>query len=922
MDNQGIISLELDSTQITANEGDATVEVTIIRSQGSDGRVTVDYRSVESSATADSDYTSVSGTAIFEDGETSQTISIPIFEDNLAEGVENFNFTIDNVTVGAVLLAPRTAFITIEDNDFIPGADVFNGNQYLLTSDILTWQQAQAEAENLGGNLVTINDRSEETWLRNSFGNVEQLWIGFNDNETEGQFQWSSEQAVTYTNWAAGEPNDFDGVQDFAVLNFGGAGEWDDAFNNNIFRGIIEIGGANPTSSQGGGGFGEEPIQQTIVSGLTFPTAIDWTPDGSTMFIAEKSGVIKAFTNGQLLPTPVIDLSSQVNEFLDRGLIGLAVHPDFFNGSPYLYAAYTYDPPEVFANTGMAGPDGEGNRAGRLSRITIDLNSLTAVPGSEVVLVGTNSTWNNFNGFVNSAVDIDEPPALGIVNQVPDFLAADSTSHSVGAVRFGPDGALYLSNGDGTSFNVVDPRTMRVQELDNLSGKILRIDPITGEGLPDNPFYNGDPNSNPSKIYQYGLRNSFRFNINPQTGVLYIGDVGWGTWEEVNLGGAGANFGWPYYEGGNGINIPAPGYESFPEAQAFYASGEEATNAILALNHNTDNINAIVMGDLYTGNAYPNEYKGDLFFSDLAQGIVRNVSFDDSGDITDVEVFTEGANNVVEIVQGPDENLYFVDLNQGIVGRWEFERTDIPPTVLNEIADLEVTENADSETIDLSNVFFDDDGDELTFSIQNNSHEELVTTELNGSDLNLDFIDGQLGTAEITVRATANGEFIDETFAVTVTENHLDSPIYRFQSNITPGTYLYVGEAERNSINQNFADSFTEEGLAFNVSSDAEDELIPLFRLQSIQRPGTYLYVGEQERNNINSDPNFSNSFIEEGIAFYVYGVGAGIETPFTRFQNADLPGTYLYATGAEADSIRNGFSNFIEEGFAFEAGT
>ena len=826
MDDQGVISLERDSTQIIANEGSPTVEVTIVRSQGSDGTVTVDYRSVGNSATADSDYGSVSGTATFNQGETSQTISIPIFEDDLAEGVETFNFTIDNVTGGAGLLAPRTAFITIEDNDFIPGAQVFNGNQYLLTSDILTWPAAQAEAESLGGNLVTINDRTEETWLRETFGNVEQLWIGFNDNETEGQFQWSSNQAVTYTNWAVGEPNDFDGVQDFAVLNFGGAGEWDDAFNNNIFRGIIEIGGANPTSSQDGGGFGEEPIRQTIVSGLTLPTAIDWTPDGSTMFIAEKSGVIKAFTNGQLLPTPVIDLSSQVNEFLDRGLIGIAVHPDFFNGSPYLYASYTYDPPEVFANTGIAGPDGEGNRAGRLSRITIDADSLTAVPGSEVVLVGTNSTWNNFNGFVNSAVDIDEPPALGIRNQVPDFLAADSTSHSVGAVRFGPDGALYLSNGDGTSFNVVDPRTLRVQSLDNLSGKILRIDPITGEGLPDNPFYNGDPNSNPSKIYQYGLRNSFRFNINPQTGVLYIGDVGWGTWEEVNVGGAGANFGWPYYEGGNGINIPAPGYESFPEAQAFYSSGEEATNAILALNHNTDNINAIVMGDLYTGNAYPNEYRGDLFFNDLGQGIVRNISFNDSGDITDVEVFTEGANNVVEIVQGPDENLYFVDLDDGVVGRWEFETT----------------------------------------------------------------------------------------------ENNLDSPIYRFQSNITPSTYLYVTEGERNSIKQNFAESFIEEGLAFNAAIEPEDDLIALYRFQNTQRPGTYLFVGEEERNSIKADSNLSNIFNEEGIAFHVYGAGAGEETPFFRFQNSLLPGTYIYATGAEADNILVNFPHFINEGIAFEA--
>ena len=80
------------------------------------------------------------------------------------------------------------------------------------------------------------------------------------------------------------------------------------------------------------------------------------------------------FVDGQLQATPVIDFSERVNEFQDRGLLDIAVHPDFFNGSPYLYAAYTYDPPEVFDNENneIAGPDGSGNRAGRLGKFTVD----------------------------------------------------------------------------------------------------------------------------------------------------------------------------------------------------------------------------------------------------------------------------------------------------------------------------------------------------------------------------------------------------------------------------------------------------------------------------------------------------------------------------------------------------------------------
>ncbi len=151
-------------------------------------------------------------------------------------------------------------------------------------------------------------------------------------------------------------------------------------------------------------------------------------------------------------------------------------------------------------------------------------------------------------------------------------------------------------------------------------------------------------------------------------------------------------------------------------------------------------------------------------------------------------------------------------------------------------------------------------------------------------------------------------------------DNNLNTPIYRFQSNVTPGTYLFVGDEERQNINQNFANSFTEEGIAFNAAIEPNSELLSLFRFQSSQRPGTYLFAGEAERNSINTDPNLSNAFTEEGIAFYIYGVGAGEATPFSRFQNSLIPGTYLYATGFEADNIRANFSNFIEEGIAFEA--
>ena len=113
-------------------------------------------------------------------------------------------------------------------------------------------------------------------------------------------------------------------------------------------------------------------------------------------------------------------------------------------------------------------------------------------------------------------------------------------------------------------------------------------------------------------------------------------------------------------------------YQNLPEAEAFYNSGTQVTPAILALNHQTTGINAIIIGDIYTGSIYPAKFQGDLFFNDLGQGIVRNISFDALGNVSDVEIFSTESQFVVQIAQGPDGNLYYVDLDDGIVGRWNF----------------------------------------------------------------------------------------------------------------------------------------------------------------------------------------------------------------------------------------------------------
>jgi glucose/arabinose dehydrogenase len=405
-------------------------------------------------------------------------------------------------------------------------------------------------------------------------------------------------------------------------------------------------------------GFSTEPV----VTGLPSPTTIAWAPDGR-MFIAQKDGQVRVFQNGVLLPTPFIDLSAEVNDYWDRGLLGIAIHPDFPD-TPYVYLLYTYDPPGVTAN-------GSGARVARLLRVSADPNNTNlALSGSEEVLLGANSTFENIGAPGSSG----GPPSCNLNGTpVQDCLAADSPSHTIGTVMFGNDGSLFVGNGDGSHFNYTDPRALRAQSLDSLGGKILRIDPLTGEGYPDNPFYDGDPNSNRSKIWSYGLRNPFRFTIHPTTNEPFIGDVGWNTWEEVNTG-QGKNFGWPCYEGGNQVSFQQPSYANHIDTeaqcsalyQAVFDGEVEVQAAIYAYSHQGGET-SVQVGDFYEGTGYPAEYQGALFLADYNGDWIKYLTFDGVGNptihdfATDVSATETGG--PVQVVAGPDTDLYYVIFN-------------------------------------------------------------------------------------------------------------------------------------------------------------------------------------------------------------------------------------------------------------------
>jgi len=414
------------------------------------------------------------------------------------------------------------------------------------------------------------------------------------------------------------------------------------------------------------------------ISGRIQPTQLRFAHDGR-VFIAEKGGRVWMYAN--LLdtnPQPVVDLTAVVHSYGDRGLLGLELDPRFPE-RPYLYVLYAYngglfgDLPPRWPAANCANPNGMGAGcviSGRLSRLTLE----GAAISEEKVLV---EDW---------------------YQQYP--------SHSIGSVRFGADGYLYAGGGDGASYDWADwgqhgnaawpdlrsptdqGGALRAQGLEVeaayagqvwLNGTIIRIDPATGDGAPDNPLAT-TPGATPNarRIIAYGLRNPYRFAMRPGTSDVWIGDVGWNTTEEINVipsvaaGSTLRNFGWPCLEGP--VNHPA-GYAGRPLCTSLYANtGRTPASApFYAYAHTSGNaISAIAF---YSGERWPAEYRNAVFFADIIFNRIWTLK-DGNGDGVPDPVGNGGATlfghsnlPVVDLVPGPAGDLFFVNINIGRITR-------------------------------------------------------------------------------------------------------------------------------------------------------------------------------------------------------------------------------------------------------------
>jgi putative heme-binding domain-containing protein len=322
------------------------------------------------------------------------------------------------------------------------------------------------------------------------------------------------------------------------------------------------------------GGF----VRSQVASGLTGATAMEIAPDGR-IFICEQTGTLRVVKNAKLLPAPFLRV--EVDSQWERGLIGVALDPDFPRNG-FLYVCYVSATPHV---------------QHRISRFTA--RGDVAVPDSERIL---------FEG--------DDQAALGGV--VP-------SGHQGGAIHFGPDGKLYIALGEQTAREPA-------QRLDTLLGKLLRID-RDGTIPEDNPFFK-TATGKYRTIWALGLRNPFTFAVQPETGRIFVNDVGDTRWEEINEAVAGGNYGWPVVEGPSmDDRFRAPIY-AYPVASiaggAFCpASGPSAT--------------------------FPAPYRSRYFFADFVKGWIKTLDPDHPGR---VETFATGLARPVDLKFAPDGSLY------------------------------------------------------------------------------------------------------------------------------------------------------------------------------------------------------------------------------------------------------------------------
>jgi glucose/arabinose dehydrogenase len=365
----------------------------------------------------------------------------------------------------------------------------------------------------------------------------------------------------------------------------------------------------------------------TVAAGLAQPTGFAFK--GARILVAEKaSGKVQIVRpNGTVRPTPYVTL--KVSSESERGVLGIALDPNFATNQ-FVYVYYT---------TGPGALGYTGSPKNRVSRFT-------TAPG----LVGTAETI------------------------ILDNIPSDAGNHNGGDIQFGFDGMLYVAVGDGGQFHE------DAQTLDSLRGKMLRVNSrgIVPKGNPHKLTPGarrcGSPAGEPpgtgpcKEIYAYGLRNPFRFSLRSANGSYLIGDVGEGTWEELNTLVPGGNYGWNVVEGPcpllpnpncNPASTPYPAQYQRPVHFYNHGGAGEMGQTIIA------------GAFAENGSNYPAPYAGAYFYGDFSADWVHVLTMDAANTVTSQSDFAT-LNGPVAFRNGPDGNIYVLSIGDGALYKYVY----------------------------------------------------------------------------------------------------------------------------------------------------------------------------------------------------------------------------------------------------------
>ena len=355
---------------------------------------------------------------------------------------------------------------------------------------------------------------------------------------------------------------------------------------------------------------------ELVVGGLNNPTAMAFAPDGR-LFVTQQTGSVRVVKAGALLSEPFLSLT--VDPQGERGLLGIAFHPNFaINGFVYVYHTVPGTPPH-----------------NRVTRFTADGD--VASPSSAAAILDLNNL-------------------------------SDRTNHNGGGIHFGKDGKLYVAVGENAT-------SANSQSLANRLGKILQLNDdgsIPSDNPSSFPGITGNPVGDNRAIWAVGLRNPFTFAFQPHTGVMMLNDVGERTFEEVNLGLAGRNYGWPATEGTTSI----AGFTSPIYAYAHAAAPPSGC--------------AISGGTFYNPDqpTFPSTYVGKYFFSDYCGNWIYQL---DPSIVDQATLFQTGLSGPVDIDVGTDGALYYLQRGNGQIRRIRYTGESMQGLVV-EPRQLEITE--------------------------------------------------------------------------------------------------------------------------------------------------------------------------------------------------------------------------------------